>query len=1097
MTPRIPLRLLPILWVLFFVSPSNAERLCVDTSITADSGTLQDSGGSGSNYSNNEYCGSVIRSSSGGAITLGFSSFRYESGYDYLRIYDGTTTSGTLLLNHTGNSTPSDVTAPSGSMLIVSYTDNIITDAGFEAKWSSAASGTFRMCSHSSSTADSGTLTDSGGSSADYSSNESCTFRIQPADGGDVTLSFGSFRYENGYDYLRVYDGTSTSGTLLGSFTGSSLPSDLTATSGAMFIWSYSDNIVSEDGFVAKWSTTPGNACPDQYVADHLPSLSYGLDAGTQLWSNDWQEIGERDGPSSGISRVNNANCSSGYCLRIGQPSTASSWSNIGVSREADLSAATTATLTFNTRTGYAQGKEVVDLAVSNDGGATWTTLATYSVSSTSYTGVAHSFDISKYIASNTQIRFLSSGSSARAGLYVDDIEIRHDGLAPSCSSGDPDHFDIVHDNSGIHCVDEEVGIVARNADDTTTTDYVGTVTLDTQTGTGSWSLLTGNGTLTDATAGDGIATYDFDASDKGEATFHLSYKSGVAAVDVDVTDGSITDDDSEGTLTFSASGFTVTASALANPPPVTINDPVGNQTAGTAFPLFVTAFGTTPTDSECGVIESYDGARTLSLGTDYYDPGTGSRVASGGGAVTFTAGQAQIAAKYKDAGRIGLTVSDGTLSGGTGTFVVKPARLQLVLGGSNQTAANENGTIYTQAGQPFTVEVTAQDSEGDTTPNFGNEAAVDTIQLTHSLVAPSGGSLGSLLGNLSRTGQGVFSGSASWSEVGIIDLTADLGDNDYLGTGNLIVTQSNLGRFVPQGFALSGLNGGSFQAANQCTGSGGDDFTYSGQTFGYGVAPDFIATAISATGSATTNYTGVFAKLTTSSPDVPELTADGTALGSDGSTPLPVTHTQGTLTLTDNGDGSHTYRFGADSFTYDRSLLAQVGSFASDLDLTIRSVQDGDSIQSNYTTANVLSPASTPIRYGRYAVSNALGSELVDLVMPIQLEVFDAGLSDFVTHGADTCTPFPAATLTDVDAGDLLDATSLSSTVSGNLGGRYELTLGAPGAGSVGAALITLNAPLHLEYPWGEATDPDPSGVGSFGLYAGDSEIIYQRAVY
>jgi len=159
-----------VMW--FLVSPATAERLCIDTSITADSGSLQDSGGSGNNYSNNEYCGSVIRSSSGGALTLSFSSFSYENGYDYLRVYDGTTTSGTLLMNRTGNSVPPDVTAPSGSMLVVSYTDNIITSSGFEATWSSVSSGEFRMCSQSSSTADSGTLTDSGGSSSDYSSNE-------------------------------------------------------------------------------------------------------------------------------------------------------------------------------------------------------------------------------------------------------------------------------------------------------------------------------------------------------------------------------------------------------------------------------------------------------------------------------------------------------------------------------------------------------------------------------------------------------------------------------------------------------------------------------------------------------------------------------------------------------------------------------------------------------------------------------------------------------------------------------------------------------------------------------------------------------------
>ena len=49
-------------------------------------------------------------------------------------------------------------------------------------------------------------------------------------------------------------------------------------------------------------------------------------------------------------------------------------------------------------------------------------------------------------------------------------------------------------------------------------------------------------------------------------------------------------------------------AGALTNPPPASINSPVATQTAGSTFPVYLTAYGQTPTDPQCGVIETYTG---------------------------------------------------------------------------------------------------------------------------------------------------------------------------------------------------------------------------------------------------------------------------------------------------------------------------------------------------------------------------------------------------------------------------------------------------------------------------------------------------------
>ncbi|MCB0116129.1 MAG: hypothetical protein KDD84_18645, partial [Caldilineaceae bacterium] len=126
------------------------------------------------------------------------------------------------------------------------------------------------MCTQTSSSDASGTLYDSGGVGSNYSDNETCGFVITPSGGvSSISLTFSAFNLENGYDKLYVYDGTSTGDTLLATLTGTSLPGNLTATSGSMYLRFTSDYNVNSSGFAATWSSTvstptptPTPACP-------------------------------------------------------------------------------------------------------------------------------------------------------------------------------------------------------------------------------------------------------------------------------------------------------------------------------------------------------------------------------------------------------------------------------------------------------------------------------------------------------------------------------------------------------------------------------------------------------------------------------------------------------------------------------------------------------------------------------------------------------------------------------------------------------------------------------------------------------------------
>lgn len=156
-------------------------------------------------------------------------------------------------------------------------------------------------------------------------------------------------------------------------------------------------------------------------VRDEFNAISYSGNDGTQNWSNDWQEQNESDGCTSGYLQViSHSYCASGNCMYI----NAEGITGRALSRQANPYGATSATLTFSYRR-YRSGvgkDGSVAVEASGDGGSNWTTLQTYSINGSDGSDVPQSFDISSYIASNTQIRFRTSvraggGSSARSDL--------------------------------------------------------------------------------------------------------------------------------------------------------------------------------------------------------------------------------------------------------------------------------------------------------------------------------------------------------------------------------------------------------------------------------------------------------------------------------------------------------------------------------------------------------------------------------------------------------------------------------------------------------------------------------------------------------
>ena len=150
---------------------------------------------------------------------------------------------------------------------------------------------------------------------------------------------------------------------------------------------------------------------------------SYGGNDGTLSWATDWLEIGEADGPNRGDERVTAAPVS-GYLVQVQDNDNGGE----GLEREADLSAYTSATLTFiYWRSGLDNANDYVTVDVSDNGGSSWTEIDRFAgpASDTQASPQSASHDISAYIAPNTRIRFLTSPNMGGADkVRFDNVQI-------------------------------------------------------------------------------------------------------------------------------------------------------------------------------------------------------------------------------------------------------------------------------------------------------------------------------------------------------------------------------------------------------------------------------------------------------------------------------------------------------------------------------------------------------------------------------------------------------------------------------------------------------------------------------------------------
>jgi len=93
-----------------------------------------------------------------------------------------------------------------------------------------------------------GRFTDTGEEIGGYRNNENYTFTIAPTGATSIKLSFDSFNTEANFDFLRIYDGPTTASTLIGTYSGTTLPPVINSSGASLTLRFTSDNATTKAG---------------------------------------------------------------------------------------------------------------------------------------------------------------------------------------------------------------------------------------------------------------------------------------------------------------------------------------------------------------------------------------------------------------------------------------------------------------------------------------------------------------------------------------------------------------------------------------------------------------------------------------------------------------------------------------------------------------------------------------------------------------------------------------------------------------------------------------------------------------------------------
>ncbi len=489
--------------------------------------------------------------------------------------------------------------------------------------------------------------------------------------------------------------------------------------------------------------------------------------------------------------------------------------------------------------------------------------------------------------------------------------------------------------------------------------------------------------------------------------------------------------------------------------------------------------------------------------------------------------------------------------------FAIRPASLAAIVASDlNWNAAGTTRTLNNalpagggpvhKAGRPFTIRATAYSAATPATVTSNYQGSpmgvVSSCGPDLNLASSCTSLVGSLtLGSWTGSGGTVATSTATYSEVGSFHL--QLYDDTFAEVDNKpndadssaaersipLSAQAIIGRFVPDHFVLGVHTQPQFRTFNDAA-CNARSFTYIGQRFRYAAVPVASISAHRFAASGPTklrNYKGKLWKL--SSADVvqsyastgpvtlgtPEIGAVYITELSDGTAA-----NDGTGRITINED---------DTLNFVRNATAPQSPFDANIALTLN-VQSTDGVAGIAETINASSPlvfdgggtgiafdSGKQFRYGILKLSNAHGSELLDLPVPLEAQFWNG--TNFVLNAADNCTTVDASDIAMSNFQKSLAACETDATISGRLtAGRGRVVLSKPGQGNSGSVDLRINLETaagttscvsgtpaaatsadqdYLSVKAGGANyDADPTARATFGIRK-SGPVIYVREMY
>jgi hypothetical protein len=473
-----------------------------------------------------------------------------------------------------------------------------------------------------------------------------------------------------------------------------------------------------------------------------------------------------------------------------------------------------------------------------------------------------------------------------------------------------------------------------------------------------------------------------------------------------------------------------------------------------------------------------------------------------------------------------------------TDNFSIRPTAFAIPT--SNMTNATSIGTPVAKAGDAFTITVVGG-------AGYNGTPSIDSSLLTAHAGALQVGAVGGTFG-VANPATGTATGATfTYSEVGnftigvngvfddaftSVDQAAGDCTNDFSNGlvggkygckfGNSPASAA-IGRFTPDHFDVT-LNTPTFATA-----CGAGSYTYIGQLFSYTVQPVITVTAKNSAGlgnATTRNYTDTttWFKLTNTSLTGKSYTAATGVLDTSvlpGTDPVVADTGAGTASITFSSGG-----VGAGLFFARATPVAQ---FDADISLAINVIDtDGVVLATNparfgqATAGNGIAfNNGKQMRFGRLAIRNANGSQLVALPMLMETQYWNG--SSFITNTADSCTAIAATNIAMSNYTSNLNACETSLTVSAFASGRATALLSAPGSANNGSVILIPNlgssgsgntciagvatpvtgaSRAYLYGQWdavdqggdGLLFDDDPAARAIFGVFKGAEEVIFVR---